>query len=178
MIKVKTVNISIQGVVPLLMHRFPIDEKNNGKAKRRAEVYNFDKDCQKALYSNSGGCYVPSTWVSAMLKKAGAHFKKQGGSTYRDIMDASVFIEPSEIPLDKKTYDEKFIVPVVIRRQRIVKARPKFNSWRITFVIHFDEELISKDVLRQILEEGGETIGLGDWRPKYGRFKVVTFKSK
>lgn len=105
----------------------------------------------------------------------------KGKATYRDIMK-TVVVEPDEIPLLKKngerykTYDEKLVVPVVIQRQRIVKARPRFNSWKLCFSVEFDEKLVGPDVMREILNEGGRTVGIGDWRPKYGRFKVAEFK--
>lgn len=86
-----------------------------------------------------------------------------------------MFVEPEEIPLGKKTYDEIDRRPAVIQRQRIVKSRPRFNSWEIEFTINFDEERVKKEVLKEILIEAGKSKGIGDYRPKFGRFEVVNF---
>jgi len=88
---------------------------------------------------------------------------------------ASVFVEPEQIQLGKKTYDEIDRRPAVIQRQRIVKSRPRFNSWQIEFTINFDETRIKKETLKQVLEEAGQSKGIGDYRPKFGRFEVLRF---
>ena len=43
--------------------------------------------------------------------------------------------------------------------------------------MEFDEGLVKAEDMRGILELGGRTIGIGDWRPKYGRFEVKEFKT-
>jgi hypothetical protein len=45
----------------------------------------------------------------------------------------------------------------------------------LEFTIKYDAERIGKDTLKQILEEAGATKGIGDYRPKFGRFKVERF---
>lgn len=171
--------VTIQGIAPLLMHRYPLEEA--GEIKRRGEIPSHEEECEKAMYRNEEGCYIPSSWISAMLVQAGSKFRK-GKSTYKDIMK-TVIVEPDEIPLLRKdgnrydTYDEKLVVPAVVQRQRIVRARPKFNSWKASFEIAFDEKLVKPEDMKAILDLGGSTIGIGDWRPKYGRFEVGEFKT-
>ena len=77
--------------------------------------------------------------------------------------------------MGKETYDEIDRRPAVIQRQRIVKSRPRFNSWEIEFTVNFDESRIKKETLKQILEEAGQSKGIGDYRPKFGRFALVSF---
>ena len=172
------VKVTIEGIAPLLMHRYPIEEA--GEIKRKGEIPSHEEECERALYKNEEGCYFPSSWINAMLVQAGSKFRK-GRTTYRDIMK-TVIVEPDEIPLLKKdgkryeTYDEKLVVPVVVQRQRIVRARPRFNNWKASFEIEFDEKLVKPEDMKAIFNLGGSTIGIGDWRPKYGRFEVVEFK--
>ena len=35
---------------------------------------------------------------------------------------------------------------------------------------------MQKDVLKEIIIYAGKFIGIGDWRPHFGRFEVVEFK--
>jgi hypothetical protein len=169
------VRVKIKSIAPLLMHRFPFENENEETAKKRGEVYDPVADSEKALYKNDKGCYAPSTWIEACLRDTAKDFKK-GKSTYKATVLASVFVDPEQIPLNKQTYDEIDRRPVVIQRNRIVRARPRFNSWELEFTINFDDKILDKKVLKQILEEAGKTKGIGDYRPKYGRFEVVSFE--
>ena len=169
------VKVKIKGIAPLLMHKYNFNN-NEEKAKRKDEQYSVEKDAEKALYFDKKiGCYVPSTWVEACLRQTACDFK-QGKKTYKNTILSSVFCDQEKIPLNKKTYDEIDVRAVVIQRNRIVKGRPKFNTWQIEFVLNYDETRINKEILKQILVEAGATKGIGDYRPKFGRFTVVTFK--
>jgi len=172
----QSVKVKIKGIVPLLQNRFPMEEENEEKAKRRDEKFDPKDDADRSLYRNDDGCYIPSTWIEAALRETAKEFKGKGKASLKATILASVFVEPEEIPLGKKNYDEIDRRPAVIQRQRIVKSRPRFNSWEIKFVINFDESRIKKETLKQILDEAGQCKGLGDYRPKFGRFQVVSFE--
>jgi hypothetical protein len=170
------VKVKIAGVAPLLMNRFVMEQSDETKAKRRDEQYDPKDDAEKALYKDEKiGCYAPSTWIEACLRETAKEFKGKGKSSLKTTILSSVFMEPEKIPLNKETYDDIDLRPVVIQRNRVVKGRPRFNSWELEFAINFNEERIKKETLKQILEEAGTTKGIGDYRPKFGRFKVVKF---
>jgi hypothetical protein len=172
----ETVKVKIEGIAPLLMNRFAVVAPDDEKAKRRDEGFSVEKDAEKALYKDDGiGCYAPSSWIEASLREAAKEFKGKGRASQKMTILSSVFVDPDKIPLNKKTYDEIDVRPVVIQRNRIVKGRPKFNKWELSFTLSYDEKRIKKDTLKQILEEAGATKGIGDYRPKFGRFKVVKF---
>ncbi len=102
-------------------------------------------------------------------------FKGKGRGSLKATVLSSVFVDPEKIPLNKKTYDEIDVRPVVIQRNRVVKGRPKFNKWELSFTISYDEKRIKKERIAEILDEAGAAKGIGDYRPKFGRFKVVEF---
>ncbi len=61
---------------------------------------------------------------------------------------------------------------VVVQRSRTMRARPRFNKWHVDVELLVDEESIDvKDVVRAF-EVGGRMHGLGDFRPRFGRFEV------
>ena len=167
--------VKIKGIAPLLMNRF-VMEKDESEAKRRDMKFIPEEDAEKALYKNDKGCYAPSTWIEASLRETAKEFKGKGRGSLKATILASVFVDPSEIPLGKNTYDEIDQRPAVIQRNRIVKSRPRFNSWELEFTINFKEDRIKKDTLKQILVEAGLAKGIGDYRPKFGRFEVVQFE--
>ncbi len=167
--------VKIKGISPLLMNRF-VMEKDDAEAKRRDQKFDPKEDAEKALYKNAQGCYAPSTWIEASLRETAKEFKGKGRGSLKATILASVFVDPAEIPLGKNTYDEIDQRPAVIQRNRIVKSRPRFNSWELEFTISFNEDRIKKDTLKQILIEAGQAKGIGDYRPKFGRFEVVKFE--
>jgi len=169
------VTVKIKGAAPLLMNRFAMEKNEQEGAKRRDQQFDPKEDAEKALYRNSHGCYAPSAWLEASLRETAKNFKGKGRASLKATVLATVFVEPDEILLNKDTYDEIDQRPAVIQRARIVKSRPKFNSWELEFVIQFDEKIINKGVLKQLLEEAGKTKGIGDYRPKFGRFEIVKF---
>jgi hypothetical protein len=62
---------------------------------------------------------------------------------------------------------------VRVGQSRIIRSRPCFPKWECTFTIQWDPDLIKdEDQLAEIVEASGLT-GVGDWRPKFGRFEVI-----
>lgn len=175
----KTVSVKIVGIAPLLMNRYPIELSllSDTKATRKDEQYSPAKDAERALYRDKRiGLYVPSEWLEACLREAAKGFKAaRGKGTLKGAVLSSVFVEPEKIPLRKETFDVD-IRPVVIQHNRVVKGRPRFDSWDLEFRINYDENRIEGAILRQVLEEAGITKGIGDYRPKFGRFRVIGFE--
>ena len=154
------------------------DEAEEKKATRRDKQFDPKEDAEKGMYKNAAGeVYIPSSWIEATLRDTSKEFKGRGKASMKATILASVFVEPDEILLGKKSYDEIDRRPCLVQRQRIVRSRPKFNAgWKATFKINFDEERVQPEALKQILEEAGKSKGVGDYRPKFGRFKIVAFK--
>jgi len=154
-----------------------MEEEDKEKVKRTGQVHDSKEDAEKALYKNGNGVFIPSTWIKASLREAAKNFKipGKGRKTYKDNVKSSLFVEPREISLGKKTYDDIDRQAVVVQGQRITRSRPRFNSWEITFTIKFEEDRIPKVTIKEILEEAGKYQGIGDYRSEYGRFKVLIF---
>jgi len=169
------VSVRIKGIAPLLSNKFDIAE-DDGKAGRKDKQYIPKEEADKLMYFDDEiGCYAPSTWIEASIREASKGFK-QGRGTFKNTILASVFIDKEKIPLKKKTYDEIDRRFARIQRNGIVKCRPRFNSWELEFDINYESGRISKENLELILREAGATKGIGDYRPKFGRFEVVFFE--
>lgn len=169
----KEVKVKIKGIKPLLQNRITLENlKTDGRVRRQIDE---QEEIESKLYRNSNGCYIPSTYIEGCLKKAGSYFKYKGNLTFKQLMK-SVIVEPDEIPLGKKTYDEIDIRPANIRGNFIACRRPKFNDWKVEFSIIFNENIMSTEDIKRILEYAGNFIGIGAYRPKFGRFKIISFE--
>ena len=68
--------------------------------------------------------------------------------------------------------------PVVVpaTKGRIVRHRPRFDTWETTFNISFDETLLTSQQVRTVVDDCGSRVGLLDFRPErkgpFGRFMV------
>lgn len=174
------IKVQIEGISPLLMHRFPIMDED-AKSKKKNLKKNED-DVESYLYTDDEGRLVqPSTHLIGCMQKAGAKFQipGQGKLTYKNLMGSgAVIIEPDLIPhlyqdweIDRR--------PVVVQRARIVRSRPMLRKWALEFDIEYDNEEVPKSVLEEILAFAGRRVGIGDFRPDkggpFGRFFITKF---
>lgn len=163
------VKVKIKGIVPLLMNRYA----NEIKSQKKIDVFDVDEEVKKACYYDKKiGYYAPSSWFEGAIREAAKSFKAKGKQTLKNTVIATVFCDQEKIPLNKK-YDEIDSRFARIQKQGIVKNRPKWNTWELNFTLNFNADRISKETLLEIIKEAGEVKGIGDYRPKFGRFKIV-----
>ena len=56
-----------------------------------------------------------------------------------------------------------------------MKGRARMDEWELKFqIICIDLRANAKDI-QDILSYAGSYVGIGDYRPRYGRFEVVSF---
>lgn len=186
-----TVDVKVTGIAPLMQHRFPMpDFENMGKGgKRVSGKVDYSEEWRQSLYTNSEGIFQPAVHFEGAMVKAGASFKVQGrrGMSYKELIKANVFVTPDEIPFgvpvpdkldtdaDKPLYLD--MRPVVVQRARVVRLRPTFKSgWSLEFSIEVLDDQIPYEMLQDILSYAGKTVGIGDFRPRFGRFNVSRFE--
>ena len=59
---------------------------------------------------------------------------------------------------------------------RVTRCRPIFRTWKVAADGILDANVLDYAELEQIAETAGLLIGLGDWRPKFGRFTAQVEK--
>jgi hypothetical protein len=176
----KTIEIEITGIAPLLHNRFPTEEHGQNTSKAKKKVYVPKEEAEKKLYKDSEGKIVhPAEHMFQSIRRAASDFKFSGKKTFKDVIISGIVVLPDMIPLiTDKPYDID-TRPVVVpgQRSRVLCWRPRFNNWKLKFIIHIlDDENISISNLKEILEKAGATKGIGDYRPRFGRFMVTSFQ--
>lgn len=181
----KKIEIEIEGTSPLLMHSCE-NMMQQTATKNPAKNYNPEDDAEKVAYRNKKKeLIVPSRCLKAAILNA-ASWYKFGKKSAKPIIAGCTRIEPYDINLTdekgKMVKDYKIDMrPVVVQRSRIIRARPRLDEWKLKFYIIYNDDMIGDtSIIRSIVEEAGQRIGILDNRPqKYGEngtFKVTSFK--
>lgn len=183
-----TIQVEIQGISPLLQHRYIFKDEFEEKAKKRTGVIDYSNEWVKSLYWNEEvGVYQPASHIEGALIKAAVNFQIPGKrkKTYKDLFKSAVFVGPDVIPLGIKGSPEELLKKgrlvidkrcVVVQKSRVERLRPRFDAWALKFQIEVHDDQIHPDAVREILEYAGRFCGIGDFRPRYGRFQVSLFK--
>ena len=186
----KTLKITVKGIAPLLMHScqcvnplHPIAQKMvplKSKRKKTEEdlIKLADLEWEGGLYWNDNiGLYMPSENIESMMKEAAKTFKK-GKDVQKYIFLSDPFIPfdcGEEFTKEKMINDYRYRDSrcVNVMRSKILRTRPRFNFWRFTFDLNYDETGIDVSTIVNILNQGGKYVGLGDYRPRYGTFEAI-----
>jgi hypothetical protein len=106
----------------------------------------------------------------------GARITRQGAQVERGL-----FVIDDGVPLiydgprDVETlWNENYWATMAVRvtRARVMRTRPRFRSWLAETTCEVDPGLLDLDRLRAILNDAGSMTGLGDYRPRFGRFSA------
>lgn len=182
----KDVKVEIVGETPLLMNNprsMLFEDEQKSKVISTTARRDSAAEAELRVYKmKDGNLYIPSEAIKGCLVNA-ASYKKFGKYSAKPIIAGSVRILPSEISLGVKTYEIDIRTVVIQKKSRIIRSRPKVEKWKATFTLRFDEKFIqSGDLVKEILIEGGQRVGLLDFRPQklgdFGMFKVTKWEEQ
>ncbi len=66
---------------------------------------------------------------------------------------------------------------IVVARSRVQRTRPKFRNWKLSFEVSLFAGGANARQLEEAIEKAGFYAGLGDYRPKFGRFAIDSFQN-
>jgi len=175
----KKVEVTIQGISPLLMHKFPmvaIEALDKKLPEEQAEIAAY------RIPGDSNELYIPGINLQRSLVAAATFSKGKGRSSLQKQVAACVIVSPEYIGLGTTEFalDAR---PVVIpaTKGRVVRFRPRLDKWQATFAVEYDEKLLKETELRRVIDDAGARVGLLDFRPErkgpFGRFVVNEWKA-
>lgn len=170
----KQVEVSIQGLSPLLMHRYPL-EPIEGLDKRSPQ-----EQAEVSAYrdQHTKGLYVPALNLQRSLISAATYSKGKGRASLQKQAAACLSVQPFHLDLGTTEFEidaQAVVVPAT--KGRVVRYRARLDAWSLKFDLAWDETLLRPSEVRRIVEDAGQRVGLLDFRPErkgpYGRFMVV-----
>lgn len=181
------IRISITGTAPLLMHNAQladpmnkiVREKKKITDKRKKTDDDYIETCRLehlgSLYLDPDiGPYMPGQNIESCLVNAGK-VSRSGTNVTRSLFvhtDVNPIAYAGPRTADGLWADENFrhMASVKVGMKRVMRCRPIFREWRVAADATLDTSVLSLEDLQRITETAGSMIGLGDYRPRYGRF--------
>lgn len=185
--------VGIRGLAPLVMHNGQLADPLNPFSKAMKAISGKRKKtdadlAQMADIEWRGGLYtdgndrpvVPSRVIEAMIAK-GATRSKEGKQALSGMFvesDGRLSFAGDNLTIDQlcASPDHRLTVGVRVGQSRVMRTRPIFKDWSVTFEVSASTEVVTDSAsLRRWVSDAGAFIGLCDYRPRYGRFDVTSF---
>jgi hypothetical protein len=133
------------------------------------------------LYLDETGPIIPNFMIDALVVN-GAKKSKEGM-----IAKSGCFcLEHARLEYDgprdpaELWNNEQFRFSAIVRvgQARISRMRPIFRDWSAVISLSIEDTTINVSKVNEWLVTAGTQVGLGDWRPQYGRFTVQKVNGK
>jgi hypothetical protein len=186
----ETVNMMLEltGVRPLLMHSATLADplhritRELASLTRKRDKTAADHEAIArvewggGLWLANGRPCIPAEAVDATFVEA-ARTRKKGKAAVAGFRCSAPAILQYEGPstIEELWADERYRLRssvTVNGKSRTIRTRPRFPEWRAMIEAECVTGLLEPDEVVALFEVAGFRIGLGDWRPKYGRFLV------
>ncbi|NBT52224.1 MAG: hypothetical protein EBV86_14270 [Marivivens sp.] len=190
----KEITLKISGKTDLLLHNGQVASPLNSFAKQLKEISGkrskTEADFEQlaklewfaGLYRDANEDLVIPDYVLEATMVAGAKKTKNGQLAKSGMFvdgHASLDFEgrPDKIDEDAlhRIYEggqHTLQVLVKVQQNKVLRTRPKFKNWSLTTTVMYDPDITNESTVLQAFKDAGRFVGIGDWRPKYGRFEV------
>jgi hypothetical protein len=180
--------LTCTGVEPLLMHNArlsdPLDDVSLRIKKVSAKRKKTEDDHHEmgrlehwgSLYIDAKfGPFIPGQNFERMLVDAAKKIKLGTQVKLAVIVETNVnpLIYHGPRTVEGLWEDKNYVhrASAKVGTSRIQRTRPIFQQWEVTADGFIDTEQINPAEFDQIVDIAGRLIGLGDWRPRFGRFR-------
>ena len=181
------VHVTIEGSADLLLHAWNVEAVEEKSAAKKGSAAKKSDNLESYVRRDEHGVIcLPSEYLRMSIVNA-AKFRQDPRSPRKSAMDlykaALVSLKPlapittvtGELP---KVWDYEHRCRVQVQRNGITRCRPAFREgWKVEvpLLIGLPEYVSSRD-LHEVISAAGRLIGVGDFRPTYGRFQVTSFE--
>lgn len=175
------VEVTITGTAALLFHRWSCDAvEEKAKAAKGSKAKKTD-NVESYVYRNDDGeICLPGEYLRQSILMA-AKFRQDPRSPRKsafDLYKAGVVALTDLASLGAKDWDYLDRRRVVVQRNAVTRERPAMRAgWSATIQLQvLTPEYIDESALSDVLTNAGRLVGVGDFRPTFGRFRVDKFE--
>ena len=176
------VHARVVGTADFLFHRWNCEAvEAKSKAAKGSKAKKTD-DVESYVYRNDEQqLCIPGEYVRQSVIHA-AKYRQDPRSPRKSAMDlfkAAIVVLTPLASLGVTEWDYEHRCRVQVQRNGVTRVRPAMKAgWAIDVEILVNlPEYVAADALHETLTNAGRLIGLGDFRPTYGRFAVTSFEA-
>lgn len=192
----KTINVTITGINPLLIHRFAEQDQQQSSSRKVKIEAPIDTRVTALSVANrrpDGIHFISSFAIVNAMCSVGSNYKMKGSrKSVKFIVPSAIRIHTTDctVPILVKgepATDSSFEVdarPVTIpaTKGRIMRYRPRYENWSMKFELGVLDDLIDVPLAQQLLTDAGIQIGIGDFRPEkrgpFGTFRITSWEEQ
>ena len=174
------VTFSLEGTSALLFHRWSVEAvAEKAAAAKGSAAKKVDNHESYVWRLDNGELGLPGEYVRQSMIHA-AKFRQDPRSPRKSAMDlykAALVTRTELASLGSEKWDYMDQRRVMVQRNGVTRERPAFNpGWtaEFDFQVQLPEYVKPPDFL-DVLVNAGRLVGVGDFRPTYGRFQVTKF---
>jgi hypothetical protein len=188
---IQSLKVKFEGFSPLLQNnpqtvdplskyaqmKKPLTSKNKKTDEDILEIRRIEVE-SKVFWDDKIGIFVPTRWVLAAVAQNSYKIAKISKATARGAIFATydkAKLTYSGMRNVKKLIDiprnERFVRLLNLPQKgvRLAKAFPIFENWSFEVELEYDDGVVNKSSLVDILNYSARYGGFGDLRPSYGR---------
>ncbi len=179
--------VTVEGVYDLLFHAWNCEAvEAKGNAGKGTKAKKTD-DVESYVYRDGAGLIcLPGEYLRGAVINA-AKYQQDPRSPRKSAMDLYKAAVSSLTPLapvvpagggTAAKWDYLHKCRVTVQRNGVTRTRPAFlTGWKATVRLMVNlPEYVSPQTLNSTLSAAGRLIGVGDFRPTYGRYVVTGFE--
>lgn len=162
---------------PLNPHSRSIAEVTSKRKKTDADHVEVGRrEFFGSLYLMGGEPCIPGEVMEAALIR-GAMKEKRGPAAKAGLLVENNSRLEYDGPRDPQALwaDERFRLRVAVKvgQAKVMRTRPRFDGWSADVIVKYLPSLLNEREVGGFLITAGEQLGIGDWRPRFGRFSVA-----
>ena len=177
------VKLKVTGLTPLIQNKMKetiiqqMEDVRSGKAKKSTRTaVDPKKEYIKSAYKQDDGSFG---FPASAFKQCAVRAGKGLGLAMTDTRTL-FFVLPNapdgecvSIKSNKPVLRKD---PVNVKTGKDLRFRPEFRNWKAELLVKFDADRITIEQIANLLNHGGQTVGVGEWRPEkngtFGTFQV------
>jgi hypothetical protein len=175
------VAVTIRGEADLLFHRWNCEAVEAKSKAAKGSAAKKTDNIESYVYRNDQGeICLPGEYLRQAVIAA-AKFRQDPRSPRKsavDLVKAAVVSLTPLASLGVTAWDYEHRCRVQVQRNGVTRVRPALRAgWQASFIFAVNlPEYVSQEMLLGLLTDAGRLVGVGDFRPTYGRFQVVGFE--
>lgn len=176
-----SVAVTIEGSAAMLFHRWNCDAVDEKAKAAKGSAAKRSDNLESYVYRNEEGAIaLPGEYLRQAIIHA-AKFRQDPRSPRKSAMDLfkAAIVPLTELAsLGVTEWDYEDRRRVTVQRNGITRTRPAMKAgWRCTIELMCNiPEYVDPLLLRQVIDDAGRLIGVGDFRPTFGRFTVANWE--